>query len=212
MPPVLQLALDDLDLERACTLAAQLEAYFGLVEAGTPLIKRYGMEVVRRLHQTVPHKPLVADMKTMDAGALEANLAFDAGANIMTVLGCASNTTIRAALDVAVQRQQSVAVDLVNVADKTTRARELAQMGAHFIAVHTASDDQRQGRNPLADLAEVHAAVDCPVMVAGGITPHSLPALLLHRPTILIVGSFVTKATNPLAAAKQLHALVQQAV
>lgn len=210
MPPLLQLALDDLDLDRACALALQLEAYFGLLEAGTPLIKRYGMEAVRRLRQTVPHKPLVADMKTMDAGALEANLAFDAGANIMTVLGCASNTTIQAALDVAVRLQQSVAVDLVNVADKATRARELAQMGVHFIAVHTASDEQRQGRNPLTDLAEVRASVDAPLMVAGGITPHSLPALLLHKPNVLIVGSFVTKADDPLAAAQQLHALIQQ--
>ncbi|MFN8441363.1 MAG: 3-hexulose-6-phosphate synthase [Caldilineaceae bacterium] len=212
MPPVLQLALDDLDLDRACALALQLEEYFGLLEAGTPLIKRYGMEAVCHLRQTVPHKPLVADMKTMDAGALEANLAFDAGANIMTVLGCASNTTIQAALDVALQRQQSIAVDLVNVADKTTRARELAQMGVHFIAVHTASDDQRQGRTPLADLTEVRAAVDCQLMVAGGITPQSLPALLLHKPNILIVGSFVTKAADPLAAAQQLHALIQQSV
>ena len=208
---VLQLALDDLELERACVLASQLGEYFALLEAGTPLIKRYGMEAVRRLRQIEPRKILVADMKTMDAGALEVQLALEAGANIVTVLGCASNTTIQAALEMANQRQGLIAVDLLNVSDKTARARELAQMGVHFIAVHTASDDQRQGRNPLADLAQVSAAVHNPLMVAGGITPHTLPALLVYKPTILIIGSFVTKAADPLVAAQQLHALLPPA-
>ncbi len=208
--PLLQLALDDLDLDTACSLVTDLAALIDVVEAGTPLIKRYGMDAVRRLRQVAPQKLLVADMKTMDAGALEANLAFDAGADIISVLGCAGNRTIQAALEVAEKRQKSLAADLLGVADKPTRARQLAQMGVHYISVHTGSDDQKSGDTPLSDLADVRRAVDCAIMVAGGITAQTIPGLLHHKPDVLIVGSAITKASDPLTVTQQIYNAIRQ--
>ena len=63
------------------------------IELGTPLIKQQGLSVVTNVKAAYPDKLVFADMKTMDAGELEADLAFDAGADIMTVLGTAGDST-----------------------------------------------------------------------------------------------------------------------
>jgi len=97
----LQLALDDPDLETAVIRARELADLVDIVEVGTPLVIEYGMEAVRRLREGCPGVEILADLKIMDAGRLEASLAFAAGASWVTVLGMAHDKTIRAALAAA---------------------------------------------------------------------------------------------------------------
>jgi 3-hexulose-6-phosphate synthase len=78
--PRLQVAFDLLAIDQAIALAPRLAPHVDVIEAGTPLIKRYGIDAVRRIREAVPDMPLVADMKTIDAGAYEAELALNAGA------------------------------------------------------------------------------------------------------------------------------------
>jgi 3-hexulose-6-phosphate synthase len=204
----LQLAIDLVDPAAFGTVIAPLVPLVGVIEAGTPLIKRHGLSVIRTLRDLAAERAIVADMKSMDAGALEAEMAFDAGADMMTVLGCAGDATIAAALAVARDRGKAVVVDLIGVADKPARARDLAAFGVQWLGIHTGTDDQAFGGDPLADLAAVRAAVDSRLVVAGGINERTLPAILRYEPDIAIVGSGILGNPDPLAAATRLRDLI----
>jgi len=57
MKPILQLALDLLNADRALDIAeASIKGGADWIEAGTPLIKSEGMEIIRKLKQTFPEK------------------------------------------------------------------------------------------------------------------------------------------------------------
>jgi 3-hexulose-6-phosphate synthase len=208
--PLLQIALDFIDSAAASDLLARISPAIDVVEAGTPMIKREGIGVLRLLRQAAPHKLLVADLKTMDAGAYEADLAFNAGADVMTVLACASDETIRAALSVAAARGKSVVADLIGVPDQAGRAQQLAQLGVHYIGIHTGADEQAGGADPLANLAAVRAAVPTPLVVAGGINADNIGPLLTHDPAIVIVGSYITRADDPVAAVRALRIVMER--
>ena len=112
----LQLAIDLVPLDDLERVVRPLLPMIEVVEAGTPLIKRHGLDAARLLRTIAPDHLLVADMKTMDAGALEAEMAFGAGADLMTVLACASDATISAAVEVARQHGKAVVADLIDMA------------------------------------------------------------------------------------------------
>ena len=85
--------------------------------------------------------------------------------------------------------------------------KQLAELGVDYIGVHTGTDDQAHGANPLADLAAVSQAVNTPVVVAGGITPASIRPVLAYHPAIVIVGSAVTAAKDPAQVLRELRNL-----
>ena len=205
---LIQLALDVISLADVPALLSVALPYIDLVEVGTPMIKRYGIDAVRQMRVLAPGKQIVADTKTMDAGAWEAALAFDAGADMMTVLACASDATLRAALSVGRERGCKVVADLIGVADKPTRAKQLADLGVDYIGVHTGTDDQAYGANPLTDLAALSQVVNTPVVVAGGISSVTIKPILAYHPAIVIVGSAVTGAKDPAQVLRELSHLV----
>jgi 3-hexulose-6-phosphate synthase/6-phospho-3-hexuloisomerase len=94
--PILQLALDFVDLQRALKNAqAGIAGGVDWLEAGTPLIKSEGLNAVRKLRKLFPQTTIVADMKIMDTGRVEVEAAAKAGANVVDVLGAASDATIQ---------------------------------------------------------------------------------------------------------------------
>lgn len=210
--PLIQLALDFIDSTIAIDILTQVEPLIDMVEAGTSMIKREGIGVLESLRRIVPHKQLVADLKTMDDGAYDAELAFDAGADILTVLGCAHDSTILAAIAVANARGGQVMADLIGVPYKRRRAQQLARMGIHYIGVHTGSDEQAAGMTPLSDLALVRSAVSTPLAVAGGIKPTDIEAIVLLSPAVIIVGSYITRAADPRSAATDLRTAINAAM
>ena len=107
MEPILHVALDFMHAKRA--LQAAKEAVAGgadWLEAGTPLIKSEGMEVVRSLKKAFPEQTIVADLKTMDTGALEVEIAAKAGADVITIMGVTDDATIAEAVKAAYDRRQ----------------------------------------------------------------------------------------------------------
>ena len=215
--PQLQLALDTLALDEAVDLARTLtqdlhgtEARLGFVEAGTPLIKMYGMAAIRRLRAVIGPTPLVADLKTADAGAYEANLALDAGADTVTVLAAADDATIRNMADAVHQRKGRIVADLIGIRAKVDRAVDVAALGVDMLCVHTGIDAQANEASPLADLANVVGATSLPVAVAGGITPATAAALLSYRPAVLIVGGAITGAADPRAALRAFEDILHR--
>lgn len=201
----LQLALDMLSSEAALAVAKTVEQYVDIIEVGTPLLKHEGISVVRLLRKNFPDKTLLVDLKTMDVGKYEADFAFAAGADMVTVLGVADDSTIAGAAASAAAHGKAVVVDLINVADKPARARHAQSLGVQFVAVHSGIDQQHQGQSPLTDLLAVKEAVTIGVLVAGGIRLETLPEVMRLNPEIVVVGGAITGAADPVAAARAIR-------
>jgi len=193
--PVLQVALDFENLSRA--LAAAREAVEGgadWVEAGTPLIKSEGLDAVRQLKKAFPQHRIVADMKVMDTGAFEVEIAAKAGADLVTVLGAADDGTIADAVRGGELYGAEVVVDLLGVADPVGRSRRVAELGASAVCWHVGIDMQMQGRTPFDVLADLAKASPVPVAVAGGLTSETVAAATRAGAQILVVGGAITKS------------------
>src|SRR3989454_6622499 len=149
MEPVLQVALDHMHLKRA--LLAAKEAVDGgadWLEAGTPLVKSEGIEVVRQLKKSFPGKTIVADLKTMDTGAFEVEIAAKAGADVITVMGVTDDATILEAVRAARRYGSKIMVDLMRVTDKPARAKELEKPGGGYLNKHAANDGKKNAHPP----------------------------------------------------------------
>ncbi len=201
----LQLALDQVDLPRAL-LAAQEASRAGplILEIGTPLLKAEGLDAVRRLREAFPRHDIVCDAKTMDAGRLELETAAKAGATIATVLGVASDATIRECVDAGRNYGIRVLVDLLGCPDPVARAVFAAEAGADLVNVHCPIDEQVQGRDPFDTLRLVRAAVEIAVSVAGGITAKTAPEAVAAGADVVIVGGAITKARDATQATAAL--------
>ena len=203
--PVLQLALDFPDLDRAIEVAEEaLRGGVDWIEAGTPLIKSEGLNAVRELKRRFKGKVIVADMKTMDTGAAEVEMAAKAGADVVIVLGVADDSTIREAVEAARRYGARVMVDLLNVEDPLSRAKRLAEMGVDYICVHVGIDQQMRGVDPLDLLSKVAREVDVPVAIAGGINSESAARAVELGASIVIVGGAIIKAEDAEAAARAI--------
>ena len=211
----LQVALDFVELPRALKVAeAAVAGGADYIEAGTPLIKSEGLDAVRKLREMFPDRTIIADMKTMDAGKIEAEAAAKAGANIMTVCGPASESTIRECVEAGKHYGIEVAVDLMGVDDPVAFARTAGELGVAWLDVHCAIDQQMQGADPLATLREIRGATNLTLAVAGGINSETAAAAGEAGADVVIVGGAITKAVDPKQATADIRRALdtQQAV
>lgn len=199
----LQIAFDFGDLDDLIALAKRFGDDVDWIEVGTYLILQESIRAVSAFKRSLPVKKIVADLKIVDAGAKEAKLAFDAGADIVTVLGCAYDATIVGATQQAHTQQRQVMVDLMGVNDKPRRAREVEAMGVDFICLHAGWDEGQSNNDPLADLIAVKQATEVPLTIAGGITVERLTHMSRYSPHAIIVGRTVTLSPDPVAAVHQ---------
>ncbi|MBI5870456.1 MAG: orotidine 5'-phosphate decarboxylase [Actinobacteria bacterium] len=206
MPPILQVALDFLDLPRALQVADEaLKGGVDWIEAGTPLIKSEGLEAVRQMKRRWPDAVIVADLKTMDAGRFEMESAAKAGAQVAGVLGAASDATIAECIEVARNYGLRVIVDMIEVVDPVERARQVEKMGADYVGIHTAIDQQMQGKADLELIRRIKAAVSIPVSVAGGINSETAADAAAAGADIIVVGGAIIKAADAELAARQIR-------
>ena len=202
----LQVAFDVLPLEEALDLARGMEEDVDRFELGTPFLLEHGMEAVRRFRAQFPGKELLADTKIMDAGRLEAESAFRAGADLVTVLAVTDLATVRACVEAADRAGRRVVADMICVSDLSGRARELEEAGIHGIAVHTGVDQQAQGRTPLQDLAGLRRAVQrAELSAAGGSSLARLPDAGALGPDVIVIGGGILSAPDPVAQARAIR-------
>lgn len=201
MSTQLQLAIDFGAFGEAVALARRLHPHVERIEIGTPLVLRYGVELVRAVKQACPDRVIVADFKIADAGEHEAHIALDAGADVVTVLSYADDQTIAGCVRAARATGGRVLVDLISHEAPAARAVALQAMDVDELCLHTATDTQPSGTEPLAPLRALRQQVTAAIAVAGGISLETLGALLDTGVDIIIVGSAITAADNPERAA-----------
>ncbi|MGE4275351.1 MAG: 3-hexulose-6-phosphate synthase, partial [Candidatus Methanomethylophilaceae archaeon] len=206
MWPVLQVALDLMHAKRALTIAKEsVEGGADWIEVGTPLLKSEGTDCIRMLRKEFPHRKIVADTKTMDVGAFEVEIAVKAGADIITVMGLADDSTISEAVLAARKYGAEVMVDLMNVPDRVQRAKEAEALGAAYVCLHMGIDQQMKGEGAPTDvLKAITVATSLPVAAAGGMTSETAPAMVAAGASIIIVGGAIIKDKDVTGAARRV--------
>ncbi|MCH4404637.1 MULTISPECIES: 3-hexulose-6-phosphate synthase [Bacillales] len=206
----LQLAIDLLNKEEAAKLAQEVEEYVDIVEIGTPIVINEGLPAVELLSKSISKAQVLADLKIMDAADYEVSQAVKFGADITTILGVAEDASIKAAIEEAHKHNKELLVDLIAVQDIEKRAKELDEMGADYIAVHTGYDLQAQGQSPLENLRKVKSVIkNSKVAVAGGIKPDTIESIVAENPDLIIVGGGIANADDPKAAAKSCRDAIE---
>ncbi len=210
--PILQVALDLLELKRAIEIAGEaVDGGADWLEVGTPLIKSEGMNAVRELKKRFRDHKVVADMKTIDTGAIEVEMAAKSGADIVIILAASDNPTIEEAIRAARKYGSEIMVDVINVPDPISRAKELEEMGIDYINCHIGIDQQMMGMDPLELLEEMVKVVNIPVAGAGGLNAEKAAACVSKGAKIVIVGSNIVKSRNVTESALKIRRAIDEA-
>ncbi len=209
--PVLQVALDLMHLKRVMKIAEEaVEGGVDWLEAGTPLIKSEGMDTVRELKKAFPGRKIVADMKTMDTGTYEVEIASKAGADIVIVMAQADDSTIKESVKAGRRYGTQIMADLIGVERMAERAKQVQDMGVDYLCVHVSIDEQMSGKDPLSELKEVAEVVEIPIAVAGGLNSETAPMALEAGATIIIVGGAIIKAAKVTEAARTIRGAIDE--
>ncbi len=203
---ILQVALDFENLHRALQAAKEaVEGGADWVEAGTPLIKSEGLNAVRELKRAFRDKRIVADMKVMDTGSFEVEIAAKAGADLVTVLGASDDDTIADAVRGGEKYGAQVVVDLIAVPDPIARAKRAQELGAAYVCLHIGIDQQMRGVDPFDALKRLCEASPLPVAVAGGLNSETAARAAEAGARVVIVGGAITKAEKITEATRNVR-------
>jgi 3-hexulose-6-phosphate synthase len=204
----LQLAMDTLDGDEAMKLAASVAPYADILEAGTPLIKSVGINIVRKLRAAHPDKLILADLKSSDVGAYEANMAFTAGADIVTTQGITTFATIAEVQREADKWNRHAEVDMTGVKDPVARAKEVKAAGVSLVLYHRSIDEELT-EGALWDEKAVSTVremcnLGLDVAIAGGIHYDILPLLRGVPIYGIVIGRGITAQPNPAQTAQKI--------
>lgn len=208
MKPIVQISLDLTEIPEALATARMaLRAGVDWLEAGTPLIIAEGMNGVRALRAAFPGVPIVADLKTMDGGWLEAQMMTKAGATHVVVMERAHPETIKVVVKAGRDFGIKVMGDNLGAEDMVASAKRLEDLGCDYVIHHIGYDERRgivaAGRkcpSPLDQLREVVQAVRVPVQAVGGLTieqamrtpEYGAPLVVLGAPLTIDANAFKT--------------------
>jgi bifunctional enzyme Fae/Hps len=197
-PPYLQIAIDLPNLEEVRSVLEKIpESDHIIFEIGTPLVKRYGAEVILELRKIRPGGFFVLDLKTLDTGNLEARMAADATANAVVVSGLAPIPTIVKAIKEARKTGILAAIDMLNVSNPAEVLNLLEKEGflPDVVELHRAIDLENTEKPPWERIAEVKN-FNVLVAVAGGLRPENISLAINEGADILVVGRAITRARD----------------
>ena len=212
-PPYLQIALDVADLETAKMIIKQLpESDRIILEVGTPLIKHCGTKVISDLREVAKDVFLIADMKTLDVGKVEADMAFNASADAVVAAGLGPAESIDAVVGEARRMGVSGWVDMMEVADPIAKLKSLKEF-PDVIILHRGIDqeaDKAHGLERIPEIRETFEGKKFLIAVAGGITPETAKEALEKGADIIIVGRYITQSRDVERAAREFLQLTPQ--
>ena len=197
MRPIVQISLDVTTMEEAIE-TAELARRAGVdwLEAGTPLILSQGLRAVRELRARFSDVPIVADLKTMDGGYLEAEMMAKAGATHVVVMARAHAETLRVVVKAGSDYGIGVMGDNLGCPDMVAGAKLLEEYGCGYVIHHIGYDERRgiaaRGEvapTPLDQLREVVAAVKVPVQAVGGLSIEQAIQTPAYGAPLVVIGA-----------------------
>lgn len=216
-PPYLQVALDIPKWEQMERVVKELPMNDHLIiEAGTPLIKRYGVDIVGKIKEIKPETFVVADLKTLDTGNLETRMVSDAGADAVVISGLAPLRTIEKAIEEAKKTGIYSSIDMLNVTNPIERLSELSVGGLmpDVVELHRAIDVEELGeKHAWGNIEEIkRIGGKMLVAVAGGIREENAPEAIKGGADILIVGRGITNARDVEGVARRFLRLMKEEI
>lgn len=211
--PMLQFALDFITLPPAIAVASKTAAHVDIFEIGTPLCKAAGLEAIRAVREVCPDNLILADFKTPDVGWLEAKMAFEAGADLMTVIGGAPMATVESALKTANEYGKEILMELTGVRDIVAYAKEWRQVGIEWMVYHRGWDEEASNRQwSQDDLDTIQRLIDMgfKVTVTGGLTNESIPFFQSIPVTAIITGRAIHAAPDPVSSAIEIRSTISR--
>ena len=209
--PYLQIALDLINTHRALQIAEEaIKGGVDWIEAGTPLIKSEGMNVLRELHKKFPNNILVADMKTADGGSIEIEMAAKSGAKVVLMLGGSDNASVTEAVEAAEKYGVMLGCDTIDIPQEKLiqRALELEELGVDMICSHVGIDQQViYGGEKTLDIARILKERLKPttwLAIAGGINSETAAKAKEIGVDVIIVGGALYKSQNPEETARKI--------
>src|ERR687896_2529690 len=190
--PIVQLSLDLTSIAEALeTAAVAVEAGVDWLEAGTPLLLAEGLHAVEKLRARFPSHPIVADLKTMDGGYLEAEMMAKAGADFVVVMGRAHEATIRRVIDAGRAFGIRVMGDNLGADDRVANAVWMQRLGVDVIVHHIGFDERGmiKGLSPLDEIDAVVGAVSVPVQAVGGLSIGQAIACPSRGAPLVVIGA-----------------------
>src|SRR5882762_10147837 len=197
MKPIVQISLDLIEIEEALSTAAlAMRAGVDWLEAGTPLIIAHGMHGVEALRKKFPKTPIVADLKTMDGGYLEAEMMAKAGATHVVVMARAHAETIKCVVKAGRDFGVKVMGDNLGCPDMVEAAKWLEDLACDFVIHHIGYDERRglaanghRTPSPLDQLKEVVNAVTIPVQAVGGLSLEQAIQCPAYGAPLVVIGA-----------------------
>ena len=171
------------------------------------------LRAVETLHTRFPKHPIVADLKTMDGGYLEAEMMAKAGASFVVVMGRAHEATVRRVVDAARDYDIKVMGDNLGADDRIANAKWLESLGVDFVIHHIGYDERRlvKGLSPMDELDEVVEAVSVPVQAVGGLTIKQAIECPAHGAPLVVLGApLVIDADDFKPSSNDLHAVLSE--
>ncbi|MHC1635584.1 MAG: bifunctional 5,6,7,8-tetrahydromethanopterin hydro-lyase/3-hexulose-6-phosphate synthase [Candidatus Methanospirareceae archaeon] len=205
-PPYLEVALDIPDWRRVEAIISALPRSDAIIiEAGTPLIKRYGVEVIQKIHQMRPETVVVADLKTLDTGNIEARIAGDATADIIGFSGLAPIETMEKFMEECKKVGALSLMDTLNMENPVEVLKKL-KIKPDIVELHRAIDAERRKElesewGNIKEIKEVCGEKTL-VSVAGGIRVDNVEKALKAGADIIVVGRAITAAKDVCGAAR----------
>src|SRR5215213_9781931 len=211
--PIVQLSLDLTSMPEAIeTAAIGVEAGVDWLEAGTPLLLAEGLHAVEKLRARFPNHPIVADLKTMDGGYLEAEMMAKAGADFVVVMGRAHEATIRRVIDARRDFGIKVMGDNLGAEDRVACAAWMESLGVDVIVHHIGFDERGMiaGLSPLDEIDAIVLAVGIPVQAVGGLSiPQAVECARRGAPLVVVGAPLVIDGAAFRPADRDLFPVLQ---
>jgi bifunctional enzyme Fae/Hps len=215
-PPYLQVALDIPNWGHMERVVKDLPSNDHLIiEAGTPLIKRYGVDIVAKIKEIKPDTFVIADLKTLDTGNLEVRMVSDAGADAVVISGLAPLRTMEKAIEEARKTGIYSSLDMLNVKNPLAVLKELSVGGMmpDVVELHRAIDVELEERHAWGDIAEIkRIGGKMLVAVAGGIKEDTAPEAINGGADIIIVGRGITNSKDVEGVSRRFLRLLKEEI
>ncbi len=205
----LQISFDLFDLDKALEIGSEVAQYTDIIEIGTILIYRYGINAVKEFKKAFPEKTILADTKIVDRGKEIAELVAAAGADWITVVAGTSPYVIHATTTAAHQANMKIMLDLIDSSSIGQSALEAKNLGADALLFHQPYSE-KESLVFLDKWDMIKGNTTLPIAISAKINRENVDKIVALKPDTIIVGLSITDAQDSATEAHYFAELVKK--